>query len=109
MCHRKGLPPTHHFRMKKSWFDGKAENGRKRRILSGQEIYQNLKNFKNNFGTLKQFASKRKRTVNIKADSDSDDQSSESEEDEEDQVDEEELSRWKKKSIFVKLPYWQVC
>ena len=109
MCHRKGLPPTHHFRMKKSWFDGKAENGRKRRILSGQEIYQNLKNFKNNFGTLKQSASKRKRTVNIEADSDSDDQSSESEEDEEDQVDEEELSRWKKKSILFKLPYWQVC
>ena len=40
MCHRKGLPPTHSFRVKKSWFDGKAEHGRKRRILSGQEISQ---------------------------------------------------------------------
>ncbi|KAG7533063.1 Transposon En/Spm-like [Arabidopsis thaliana x Arabidopsis arenosa] len=107
MCHRKRLPPTHHFRMKKSWFDGKAENGRKRRILSGQEIYQNLKNFKNNFGTLKQSASKRKRTVCVEAGSDSDGESSESEEDEEDQVDEEELSRWKKRSIFFKLAYWQ--
>jgi len=37
--------------------------------------------------------------MNIETDSDSDDQSSESEEDEEDQVDEEELSRCKKKSI----------
>ncbi|XP_020873405.1 uncharacterized protein LOC110226357 [Arabidopsis lyrata subsp. lyrata] len=111
MCHRKGLPPTHSFRGKKSWFDGKAEHGRKRRILSGQEIYQNLKNFKNSFGNLKQHASKRKRVECTGSSSDSDDLSSESEEDEEEEVtvDEEELSRWKKRSIFFKLSYWQVC
>ncbi|CAE6074609.1 unnamed protein product [Arabidopsis arenosa] len=85
MRHRKGLPPTHRFRGKKSWFDGKAEHGRKKRILSGQEIYQNLKNFKNSFGNLKQHASKRKRVEYSRPGSDSDDLSSESEEYEEEE------------------------
>ena len=34
--------------------------------------------------------------------------SSESDEEEEVLVDEDELSRWKKRSIFFKLPYWEV-
>ncbi|XP_010495350.1 PREDICTED: uncharacterized protein LOC104772433 [Camelina sativa] len=107
MCHRKGLPPTHSFRWKKSWFDGKAEHGRKKRVLSGQEISQHLKNFKNNFGNLKQSACKRKRMASTGLGSDSEDLSSESEEDEEEEIDEEEISRWKKRSIFFRLPYWE--
>ncbi|XP_010513512.1 PREDICTED: uncharacterized protein LOC104789527 [Camelina sativa] len=84
MCHRKGLPPTHSFRWKKFWFDGKAEHGRKKRS-----------------------ACKRKRMASTGLGSDSEDLSSESEEDEEEEIDEEEISRWKKRSIFFRLPYWE--
>lgn len=45
MCHRKVLSPTHSFRGKKTWFDGKTEHGRKGRILTGQNISQILKNY----------------------------------------------------------------
>ncbi|CAA7018756.1 unnamed protein product [Microthlaspi erraticum] len=107
MCHRKGLPPSHSYRGKKAWFDGKEEHGRKGRILTGQEISQNLKNFKNDFGNFKQSATKRKKPDNARGSSDSEESGSEEEEDEEVQVDKEELSRWKKRSIFLKLPYWE--
>ncbi|KAG7656506.1 hypothetical protein ISN44_As01g035320 [Arabidopsis suecica] len=52
---------------------------------------------------------KRKKPESVKSGSDSDDLSSDSEEDEEEEakVDEEELSRWKKRSIFFRLSYWQ--
>ena len=107
MGHRMGLPPSHRFRNKKSWFDGKAEHRRKSRILSGLEISHNLKNFQNNFGNFKQSTRKRKQPESVKSGSDSDDLSSDSEEDEEKEaeVDEEELSRWKKRSIFFRLSY----
>ncbi|KAG7572280.1 Transposase Tnp1/En/Spm-like [Arabidopsis suecica] len=105
MRHRKGLPATHSYRRKKSWFDGKAEPRRKGRILSGREISVNLRNFKNNFGNLKKSATKRKRMECTGLDADSEDLSSESEEEVE--VDEDELSRWKKRSIFFKLQYWE--
>jgi len=106
MSHRKGLGPTHSYRDKKAWFDGKSEHGRKGRILTGHEVSQNLRNFKNDFGNVKGSGRKRKRTVLL---SDSDYSSSESEEEEEVEVDEDELSRWKKRSILFKLPYWEVC
>ena len=108
MCHRKGLVPTHRYREKKTWFDGKVEHRRKTRILTGHEVYQNLKNFKNDFGNVKKSGMKRKRTVYKEPVYDSDDVSSESEEDEEVEVDEDELYRWKKRSIFFTLPYWEV-
>ncbi|XP_020865779.1 uncharacterized protein LOC110224236 [Arabidopsis lyrata subsp. lyrata] len=107
MCHRKGLAPTHSYRDKKAWFDGKAEHGRKARILTGREISQNLRNFKNDFGNAKESGRKRKRTEYLDSGSDIDDESSESEEEEEVAVDEEELSRWKKRSILFKLEYWE--
>ncbi|KAG7585918.1 Transposon En/Spm-like [Arabidopsis thaliana x Arabidopsis arenosa] len=108
MCHRKGLAPTHRYRDKKKWFDGKAEHGKKGRILTGREVSQNLKNFKNDFGNVKGSWRKRKRTAYIDPVSDSSDLSSESEEDEEVELDQEKLSRWKKSSISFKLPYWEV-
>nr|AAC97237.1 putative TNP2-like transposon protein [Arabidopsis thaliana] len=107
MCHRKGLAPTHSYRNKKAWFDGKIEHGRKARILTGREVSQTLKNFKNDFGNAKESGRKRKRNDCIESVTDSDDESSESEEDEELEVDEDELSRWKKRSIFFKLSYWE--
>ena len=63
MCHIKDLPPTHSFHGKKKWFDGKAEQGRRGRILSGLEISQNFRNFKNDFGNVKHSGSKRKQMV----------------------------------------------
>ncbi|CAA7023802.1 unnamed protein product [Microthlaspi erraticum] len=109
MSHRKGLPPTHSFRGKKSWFDEKVEYGRKGRILSGREISRNLRNFKNDFGNLKRSARKRKKPVCTSVVAEVDVLSSESEEDEEEEleVDAEELLRWKKNSIFFKLSYWK--
>ncbi|XP_048623298.1 uncharacterized protein LOC106407492 [Brassica napus] len=108
MCHRKGLPPAHAYRGKKAWFDGKAEHGRKSRILSGHNINQILKNYKNDFGKVQVIGRKRKISESVAADTNADDESSESEEEDE-PVDEEELSRWKKRSIFFKFPYWEVC
>ncbi|CAA7017614.1 unnamed protein product [Microthlaspi erraticum] len=102
MCHRKGLSPTHSYRGKKVWFDGKAEHGVKRRILTGHNISSLLKNFKNNFGNTKKTGKKRCRSPCLDSFSDS-----ESDDEEETEVDEEELLRWKKRSIFFKLPYWE--
>ena len=91
---------------------GKAEQGRRGRTLTGREISQNLKNFKNEFGNVKRSGSKRKRVVCTDIRSDTEGLSSESEEEEEEyeevKVDEDELSRWKKRSIFFKLPFWAV-
>lgn len=107
MSHRKSLSPTHVYRGKKAWFDGKAEHGRRGRILTGHNIYQILKKYKNDFGNVKVKGRKRKMQDRVGSASDTDDESSESE-DEENQVDEEELSRWKKCPIFFKLDYWKV-
>ena len=100
------------FQENKKWFDGKAEQGRRGRILTGREISQNLRNFNNDFGNFKRSASKRKRIQSTDLSSDVEALSSESEEEEEEeeevQVDEDELSRWKKRSIFFRLPYWEV-
>ena len=109
MGHRKGLPPTHSFRGKKKWFDGKVEQGRRGRILTGRDISQNLRNFHNDFGNFKRSASKRKMMQgSTDLGSDIEGMSSESDEEKEVLVDEDELSRWKKRSIFFKLPYWEV-
>ncbi|XP_013723380.2 uncharacterized protein LOC106427185 [Brassica napus] len=67
MSHRKRLPPTH-------------------RILSGQDISSNLKNFVNNFGNVKASGAKRKRTVSVEEDCDMGDDSSESKAEEEDEL-----------------------
>ncbi|XP_048611568.1 uncharacterized protein LOC125585897 [Brassica napus] len=104
MSHRKSLPSRHAYRGKKSWFEGKAEHGKKGRILSGHNISQILRNYKNDFGNAKVTGTKRK--IIEPVGSESDDEFSESEEEEE-AVDEEELSRWKKRSIFFMLPYWE--
>ncbi|XP_010495471.1 PREDICTED: uncharacterized protein LOC104772569 [Camelina sativa] len=73
MYNRKCLAPTHKYREKKTWFDGKVEHRRKSRILTGHEVHQNLKNFQNNFGNVKKVGMKRKRTVYKELVFDSDD------------------------------------
>ncbi|CAA7059754.1 unnamed protein product [Microthlaspi erraticum] len=91
MCHRKGLSPTHRFRGKKTWFDGKAEHRTKERILTGSNISTLPRNFKNDFGNKKQTGKKRSRAVAIRITSDNEDEDSEEEKVQE--FDKEELSR----------------
>ncbi|XP_013607989.1 PREDICTED: uncharacterized protein LOC106314704 [Brassica oleracea var. oleracea] len=78
--------------------------------ISGVPAYGNLAGCKNEFGNVKRSGSKRKRVVCTDIRSDTEGLSSESEEEEEEyedvKVDEDELSRWKKRSIFFKLPFW---
>ncbi|XP_010507376.1 PREDICTED: uncharacterized protein LOC104783990 [Camelina sativa] len=108
MCHRKSLSPSHRFRGKKSWFDGKAEHGTKGRILTGRNISLLLRNYKNDFGNRKETRKKRSIAA-CDIPSDNEDEYSESDDEEEDlaEKDEEELTRWKKISIFFTLPYWK--
>ncbi|XP_024013159.1 uncharacterized protein LOC112087474 [Eutrema salsugineum] len=78
MCHRKGLSPTHSYRGKKAWFDGKVEYGRKGRILTGHNISVLLKNYKNEFENVRQTGRKRKRVIPAESLTDSEDEESES-------------------------------
>lgn len=87
---------------KKAWFDNTVEHGRKPRILTGRDIYAALRNFQNEFGKGNK-KKKRKRNDNVVPDSDNEDNN-----DVNNDYDSEELSRWKKRSIFFNLSYWQV-
>ena len=90
--------PSHPYRRKKGWFDNTVEVGSAKRIQSGSEILESIRDFKNDFGKLLPKKSKRKRS-----EGDEDDVVS-AEEYEEDH----DMWRWKKKSIFFDLPYWKV-
>lgn len=65
-----------------TWFHGNEEMGRKSRIITGNNIMETLKNFVNEFGK----SDKRKW-----------------------EKDDGSVLMWKKRSIFLKLPYWEVC
>src|SRR3954469_7641564 len=107
MGHRKFLPPAHPYREKKAWFDNNVEHGTKPRILTGRKIFAMLTNFSNNFGKGKN--SKRKRSDNTN--DNTNDYADDGDGDNDfinDDDDQEELSRWKKRSIFFDLPYWEV-
>ncbi|XP_010463429.1 PREDICTED: uncharacterized protein LOC104744109 [Camelina sativa] len=108
MCHRKSLSPLHSFRGKNNWFDGKAEHETKGRILTGRNISLLLRNYKNDFGNRKDTGKKRSR-AGCDIPSDNEDEYSASDDEEEDLAEkyEEELSRWKKRSIFFTMPYWE--
>ncbi|KAF7152180.1 hypothetical protein RHSIM_Rhsim01G0163400 [Rhododendron simsii] len=82
LCHRCFLPPSHPFRKKKSWFDGKEEKGKKPRIMIGKQISETLKDVKNDWGKGGEGNKKRKR-------------------------DSEDKQRWKKRSILFDLSYWE--
>ena len=99
MGNRKRLMPNHPYRRRKRWFDNTVELGTANRIQSGAEICDSLRDFKNDFGKKLSKKSKRKRTTG-----DEDDVVSADEYEEDD-----DLWRWKKKSIFFDLPYWKVC
>ncbi|KAL0558688.1 hypothetical protein IC582_003268 [Cucumis melo] len=80
MGHRRFLPPSHPYRRKKSWFDGKVEDRQVPRIANGNAIDTQLKDFQNFFGKVDK--KKRKRQKELKG-------------------------MWKKRSIFFDLPYWK--
>ncbi|KAL5575260.1 hypothetical protein UlMin_016959 [Ulmus minor] len=86
MGHRRFLPPSHSFRRKKLWFNGKEEKDPKPRVMTGRRIVEELKNFVNDWG---KSVKKRKRGEG-KAKRDADSQ----------QI-------WRKRSIFFDLPYWE--
>lgn len=87
MHHRKILAPTHSYLLKKYLFDGKTKHERNSRRLTGHNISQNLKHFKNVFGNVNRSVKKTKRAYWVESDSDSKDVSSESEEEEEVELD----------------------
>ena len=81
MGHRCFLPPSHPFRKKKTWFEGKEEKRRNPKIMTGNNIWVSIKDMKNDYG--KSGKKNRKR-------------------------DNEPIQTWKKRSIFFELPYWKV-
>ncbi|XP_020872177.1 uncharacterized protein LOC110226030 isoform X2 [Arabidopsis lyrata subsp. lyrata] len=95
MGNRKRLRYDHPYRRRKGWFDNTIEVGTAKRIQSGAEISESLKDFINVFG--KPLGKKKKRKRN---DNQEDDASSEYEED-------DDQWRWKKRSILWELPYWK--
>ncbi|KAA0058195.1 hypothetical protein E6C27_scaffold274G005160 [Cucumis melo var. makuwa] len=77
---RRFLPPSHPYRRKKSWFDGKVEDRQVPRITNENAIDTQLKDFQNFMEKVDK--KKRKRQKELKR-------------------------MWKKRSIFFDLPYWK--
>ncbi|XP_075077823.1 uncharacterized protein LOC142164229 [Nicotiana tabacum] len=77
MGHRAFLPPEHPFRRDKKSFDGKEDHRHAPTPLSGIEVLEELREFKNVFGK-----GQKKRYRDNKC-------------------------PWKKRSIFFELPYWE--
>lgn len=120
MCHRRFLVPGHSLRLKKAWFNGSEEHRLRPRKLTGSEVFSVVKNIENDWGKKGICASgsrekkptssgntKRKRIKPAKK------KSSVSEFDDdlnEDDTDDplKPSKRWKKKSVFFELPYWEV-
>ena len=78
------------------------EHGCRPRILTGRNISVALKDFPNDFGKCNSKKRKRNNNSNDGVDDDDDDAANDG------ANDQDELSRWKKRSIFFDLPYWEV-
>jgi hypothetical protein len=78
--HRRFLPRDHSYRRLKQAFDGNSEERPPPRILSGEDVYEMVKNVNEVLG-------KRKRSASTKESF--------------------KENPWKKKSIFYDLPYWK--
>lgn len=98
MGHRRFPPPSDSRRKQKALFDNTIEIDGAPRMLSGRNIYALLKDYPNDFGKGIEEKSKKIKHVYDKEDEYDDTNSST----------EVELSRWKKRSIFFDLPYWEV-
>lgn len=95
---RKRLRPGHPYRRRRVWFDNTTEEGTANRIQTGAEIFELLKDYKNEFGKPLEKKSKRKRSGLC----DGEELRHEEYEEDSDQW------RWKKRSILFDLPYWKV-
>ena len=110
MGHRRFLDPSHPWRKQKTWFDNTVEDGNRPRILTGRNISALLNGFPNVFGKDKNEETKRKmskkklKTELSKKIKSKKRKSTHSKEDDRNK----ELLRWKKRSIFFDLPYWEV-
>jgi len=96
---RKRMRPVHLYGRTKKWFDNTVEEGFASKIQSGVEIYELLKDFRNEFGKPLGKNSKQKRTIVCDDEVISDDDNDE----------DNGTWRWKKKSILFELAYWKVC
>ena len=95
---KKRLRPGHPYRRKKAWFDNTVEDGTVNRIQTGSDIFETLKDFRNDFGRPLDKKTKRSRT-------DLGDEDLVLEEEYEENTDQ---WRWKKRSILYELAYWKV-
>ncbi|XP_062014790.1 uncharacterized protein LOC133731433 [Rosa rugosa] len=124
MCHRRFLAHDHPYRHNKTWFNGTEEHRVRPRKLTGSEVFQVVKNIKNNWGKeakrctrkkKKKVGSsnsrKRRRTEGKKSSvNEMEDDSIGNSDDDSDDDSEDPLKpskRWKKKSMFFELPYWE--
>ncbi|XP_024198613.2 uncharacterized protein LOC112201923 [Rosa chinensis] len=122
---RRFLAHNHPYRQNKAWFDGTIEDRVRPRKLTGSEVFHVVKGIKNNWGKKNKACTKKKRkkvdkdqgrkrkrtegerlVVNEVIDDFADDIDGSG--DEYNSDDPTKLSkRWKKKSIFFELPYWE--
>jgi hypothetical protein len=110
MGHRRFLDPSHPWRKQKTWFDNTVEKGSKPRILTGRNISVILKGFPNVFGKDKNRETKKRETkkkLNMKLNKKIISKKRKSKHNRKDD-EQDELLRWKKRSIFFDLPYWEV-
>ncbi|KAG7559446.1 Transposase-associated domain [Arabidopsis thaliana x Arabidopsis arenosa] len=97
MGNKKRLRPGHPYRCRKAWFENTVEEATTKRIQSGIEIFDILKDFRNDFGRALDKEAKRKRSDLL----------------EDEAVPEEECDesidqwQWKKRSILFELAYWK--
>ena len=94
MLHRRFLPKNHQYRKMKGKFDNTVEKDLSPKVLTGTQIYAQLQHLKVVHGKGK-FKGKRKGRGKGKGK----------------EIETEESPKakpvWKRKSIFLKLPYWQ--
>ncbi|XP_039129148.1 uncharacterized protein LOC120265343 [Dioscorea cayenensis subsp. rotundata] len=88
MSHRRFLDGGHKFRLNKIRFNGEQELLTPPKLLSGEEIFEQVKDIDVTFGRLmgSLVRGKRRRGVSTSTD---------------------EQQQWRKKSIFFELPYWE--
>ncbi|CAE6199549.1 unnamed protein product [Arabidopsis arenosa] len=89
--------PGHPYRRRKIWFDNTIEEGTANRVQTGAEIFELLRDFKNEFGKPLEKKKKRKRS-DI---GEGEELTHEEYEEDADQW------RWKKRSILFELAYWK--
>ncbi|CAA7021514.1 unnamed protein product [Microthlaspi erraticum] len=97
MGNKRCLRSGHPYRCRKAWFNNTVEEGTAKRIQTGYEIYEVLKDFRNDFGRPQDKESKRKRADLLEGEAGPSEEYEES----------TDQWRWKKWSILFDFPYWK--